>query len=578
VKEYSSTFMKRPVRLVGYAMAVCLVTLVATVYTVTSWQRAAEAHQRELESMVVMGAQGIDIYLATLEKSLAELGDELLEKGIGPSTDMRLARFARRFPEFQVIVIISPEGHALASSAMVSGHPSVDLSRTASFIDSLKHFSAGERMVLGRPIEGSMTRTWISPLRFGVRDAAGNLRFVVGAGLPQDRTHAFWKDVPLMPGGAMALVRDDLYLVARQPVPEGTPTSIFTAPFRGPLADHLIAHPKADAGFVRGASMFGESDIQIAFRRLRNFPLTFLVRDPTSNLIAQWWSSAWQTYALLLALLAGGIGIIRWTGVKQERWADEREARVAELEGLYGKLTQINFALERSNSQLSSSNAELEAFSYTVSHDLRAPLRAIDGFSMMLEGDITDTAGPEALALVTRVRSNVARMNELLSGLLDLARYSRQQLVTETLDPRAEVEAIFRELGTDAKKVRVEVGELPNGIGDRLLVREIWTNLISNAIKYSANVPSPEVRIGFEDGAYYVKDNGSGFDMAYAGQLFKMFSRLHGSTEFQGTGVGLAIVKRIVERHGGQIWADAKPNEGACFHFTLGEGQLALVG
>ena len=214
--------------------------------------------------------------------------------------------------------------------------------------------------------------------------------------------------------------------------------------------------------------------------------------------------------------------------------------------------------------------AELESFSYSVSHDLRAPLRAIDGYARMLEEDYAGRLDEEARRLLGVVRSNAIRMGQLIDDLLAFSRLGRQEAVSAPLD----MTQLSQEAADELRGERqVHASPLPTAKGDRALLKQVWLNLIGNALKYSAKNPAARVEIGAHEEAgetvYWVRDNGAGFDMRYADKLFGVFQRLHRSEESEGTGVGLAIVQRIVARHGGRVWAEAKPDEGACFWFSL---------
>jgi PAS domain S-box-containing protein len=229
----------------------------------------------------------------------------------------------------------------------------------------------------------------------------------------------------------------------------------------------------------------------------------------------------------------------------------------------------------RVEEELARSNAELEKFSYSVSHDLRAPLRAIDGFARALHEDYGPALNSDGQRLLGVIRDNAQRMGQLIDALLNFSRVGRQQLVTTSVDLTTLAQSVVDELRRSAGGVAVEftLHALPPITGDATLLRQVWVNLIGNAFKFSRNRAHPRVDIGahHEGDAviYYVKDNGAGFDMRYKDKLFGVFQRLHHVEEFEGTGVGLALAQRIIDRHGGRIWAEAKPNEGATFYFTL---------
>jgi signal transduction histidine kinase len=215
--------------------------------------------------------------------------------------------------------------------------------------------------------------------------------------------------------------------------------------------------------------------------------------------------------------------------------------------------------------QLESANRELEAFSYSVSHDLRTPLRAIDGFSQV----VLDQFGPQLPA---------QKMGALIDDLLTFARLNRQALSKRSFDTGILVRGALDELGYpfSGRKVEVRVGELPPSVGDPALLKQVWLNLISNALKYTGKRAAALVEIGSTkiDGvdAFFIRDNGTGFDMRYADKLFGVFQRFHRAEDYDGTGVGLAIVQRIIHRHGGLVWAQAAVDKGATFYFTLPAG------
>lgn len=219
-------------------------------------------------------------------------------------------------------------------------------------------------------------------------------------------------------------------------------------------------------------------------------------------------------------------------------------------------------------------NRELESFTYSVSHDLRAPLRIIDGYADILVEDHANTLDSEGRRCLSVIKSNAQRMGQLIDDLLDLSRTGRKGMAFDTVNMQLMVQEVVGEM-VDVKErnAQLKIGELPNVKADESLIRQVWINLISNALKYSSRGQVPEIQIrAVQKGDWYefsVSDNGVGFDMSYAGKLFGVFQRLHNDNEFEGTGIGLALVARIVKRHGGRIWADARPGQGATFTFTL---------
>jgi PAS domain S-box-containing protein len=227
--------------------------------------------------------------------------------------------------------------------------------------------------------------------------------------------------------------------------------------------------------------------------------------------------------------------------------------------------------------ELEAANKELESFSYSVSHDLRAPLRAIDGFSQAVQEDFSAQLPEEGQRYLKTIREGAQRMGVLIDDLLTFSRLSRLPLTRGTVNTNALVRELVADLSAMAENghAKIEMSDLPQSNADPALLRQVWTNLLSNALKYTRHRKGANIKIAAAetDGAttWFVQDNGTGFDMLYVDKLFGVFQRLHSAEEYEGTGVGLAIVQRIVERHGGRVWADAALDRGATFSFTLGQ-------
>ena len=228
--------------------------------------------------------------------------------------------------------------------------------------------------------------------------------------------------------------------------------------------------------------------------------------------------------------------------------------------------------------ELEAANNELEAFSYSVSHDLRAPLRHMDGFVRILLDRFAADLPPEAHRHLGVIVESAQKMGRLIDDLLRLSRMGRQPLSLQPVDIRALAAQVAEELLKDApeRKIDMRIGALPPCQGDLSLLRQVLVNLLSNAIKFTGKKEAARIEVGWsepeeieKDGTYYVRDNGAGFDMLYAHDIFGVFKRLHKPTEFDGTGVGLSIVQRIIQRHGGRVWVKAALDEGATFHFTV---------
>ncbi|HWD94701.1 MAG TPA: ATP-binding protein [Verrucomicrobiae bacterium] len=233
--------------------------------------------------------------------------------------------------------------------------------------------------------------------------------------------------------------------------------------------------------------------------------------------------------------------------------------------------------LKQKDAALEAASQELQAFSYSVSHDLRAPLRAMDGFAAMLKKSLGPDL-PEATGhALKRIQDNVSKMSKLIEGLLDFSSLTWMALTKKNFNPGDLAQSVFSELtiATPGRRVDCQISRLPACTADISLLRRVFAHLLSNSLKFTRDREPAVIRIGCRDEngerAYFVRDNGAGFDMEYSDKLFRVFQRLHSPSEFEGTGVGLAIVQRIIQRHGGRVWAEGQVGSGATFYFTLGE-------
>ncbi len=383
--------------------------------------------------------------------------------------------------------------------------------------------------------------------------------------------HRFPVRVPVMRGAELryvltAFVKPDLMreILTRQKVPEQSVSTIFDGrlnivarsrnhqQYAGSAVSESLARLMGSEGEGRGITTTREGqEVYSAFARSVRSPWGAALGVPRDLVDAP----LWRSYALSGAgfLLSLALGVIAAV------WLARRVA---------GQLQKVN-------AELQTSNKELEAFSYSVSHDLRGPLRAIDGYSSMVLEDYADSLPPEGRRYLERVRGSAKQMGHLIDDLLAFAQLARQEIARRRFEPRPLVEECVEKLRAETGKrdVECDIGELPACEADAALLRQVFLNLIGNAFKYTGKAARPRVEIGCErrDGedVYYVRDNGAGFDMKYADKLFGVFQRLHRNEEFEGTGVGLAIVQRIVARHGGRIWAQSEPGKGATFYFTL---------
>ena len=252
------------------------------------------------------------------------------------------------------------------------------------------------------------------------------------------------------------------------------------------------------------------------------------------------------------------------------------ERDVSERKRSEAAIRVLNDDLRRRADELTAANKELEAFSYSVSHDLRAPLRAMNGFSRILAEEYGPQFPPEARRYIGMVRDNAQQMGQLVDDLLRFSRLSRQPLTLQTVAPADLVRQTVEELQGDleGRQVELRVGDLPDCQADPALLKQVFANLLGNALKFTRHREVAVIEVDCRDEAgetvYYIRDNGVGFDPRFGHKLFGVFQRLHRAEDYDGTGVGLAIVQRIVHRHGGRIWAEGELDRGATFSFTLG--------
>ncbi|MDH5505627.1 MAG: PAS domain S-box protein, partial [Anaerolineae bacterium] len=255
---------------------------------------------------------------------------------------------------------------------------------------------------------------------------------------------------------------------------------------------------------------------------------------------------------------------------------------ITEQKQVEDRIRKLNDELEHRvterTAQLKNTNDELEAFAYTISHDLRAPLRAISGFSSILQEEFQSKIPKDGKRYLQMIHDNAAQMDQLILNLLEFSRLSRQPIRKRRVSTKQIVETAIKDMAAEMgdRQVEIVVGDLPDCLADQSLLKQVFLNLLSNAIKFTQQQKTAKIEVGILENdnienTFFVRDNGIGFDMKYIDKLFEVFQQLHSDKSFEGTGAGLAIVQRIILRHGGRIWAEAEKDNGAVFYFTLGE-------
>lgn len=273
------------------------------------------------------------------------------------------------------------------------------------------------------------------------------------------------------------------------------------------------------------------------------------------------------------------IEVLVYSSLIVDSESGEKSIAITERDITHEKITgeqvrQLNLRLQKNIIQLEAANRELESFSYSVSHDLRAPLRAVSGYTNILEESYLKHSDEDAKIVFSTIQRNVKKMSQLIDDLLDFARLGRKTVPKNEVEMNHLVKKVIEDLSSGAsRKVKFAVKPLHVAYGDYALLTQVWINFISNALKYSRNVDRPLIEIGSsqndDETTFFIKDNGVGFEIKYVEKLFGVFQRLHSEREFEGTGIGLAIIKRIISKHGGRVWAEGKVNNGATFYFSL---------
>ncbi|HEX8964698.1 MAG TPA: ATP-binding protein [Rhodocyclaceae bacterium] len=537
-------------------------------------------------------AQNIVSEIERVDMGLGVVQDEYeRERAAGRIDPGRLATLLRRqqarLPMVDEVRIADARGRLVYSSrdAVPAGISIGDRPYFVALRDD-----RGGGLAISRPLANRVTGKPVVILARRLSGPDGQFDGVVSAPVAIEWFNQKFAALKVGAGGTVVLrgnASRDFDLLARFPQAGLIGQTTISPVFRAMVAS------SPQGGVYRANAAADDVERTFSYEAVGAYPLIALVGLSTEDTLTEWRPEA-AKFGLLAAVFAvlsalGARFLLRSWGSQLRAYEEVRilNARLerdifarAQAEAEVTRLnTELEARVQERTRELQAANRELESFSYSVSHDLRAPLRAIDGYSAILMEDNEARLDDEGRRCLERIRGNATRMGNLIDDMLDFSRTARREMQVASIDMHALAREVFDEVRGDAprdREIELRLGRLPPARGDRAMIRQVLVNLISNAIKFSAPRDRAVIEIagtaGGGESVYSVRDNGVGFDMQYADKLFGVFQRLHGAAEFPGTGIGLAIVKRIVERHGGRVWAESRPGEGAAMHFTLPSG------
>lgn len=567
-------------------------------------QRAIHEVQRD-ELVAARNLADLEVTLIRNTRQILETLAQLpqVQRRESDSCNALFARLLKQSPHYTVMAAADPEGQAFASAPAAPG--------PVNAADRLwfKQAVQTRDFFVGEPVFGRISGKYSLNMSFPILDQTGQVQgaVVIGVDLHWLGSQLAKSDFP--PGTALVLTDSTRKVLFRYPEP---------LKYIGKrLPEVLIkAMNSRDEGVADGAGLPGDQRL-FAFARLsppwhellvaiglpREWALGLVNRELWRNLM---WLAAVAMLALAAARFGANIFIIqpvaRLLAVTRrlsegdltarsgalykegelgqlalafDQMAASLQEREAELNKAAAELRQRIGELDRRSLELAAANKELENFTYSVAHDLRAPLRAMGGFARVLLEDYPDRLDAEGERYLHVIHQEARKMGQLIDDLLALARLGRKEMTLAAIDMDELVKAIIAEskAAHPQRKLQIGLQPLPEAWGDKVMLRQLLFNLLDNAVKFTQGREPALIEVsGWSEGReniYGVKDNGVGFDMKYVDKLFEVFQRLHADEAFEGTGVGLAIVKRVIDRHGGRVWAEGKVNEGASFYFAI---------
>lgn len=499
-------------------------------------------------------------------------------------------------PSYAIIGAADPEGRVFASAPAAPAP--VNITDRPFFQKAIRT----RAFAVGEPLLGRISGKYNLPFAYPVMDENGRLQAVLYAGLDLEWLGNLLAKSDFPPTTALVLTDATGKVLFRYPDPLRYTGRMAPAPLIQPMATQVegVAEGVGLPGDVRLFAFARLSppwqDLRLAIGLPKDLAITQVNRDLGRNLI-------WLGLVALLSLVAAWFGgnsfilqpVAKFLEVTRRLTGGDLTARTGPLyqAGELGqlaqtfdhmadsiqerdeKLKQQVVELDERSAQLEAANKELEAFSYSVSHDLRSPLRGIAGFSRILLEDYADRLDEQGQKYLGFLQTDAHKMGKLIDDLLALSRLGRREMSFARFEMDSLARTVLAELQAlePGRTIQTNIQPLPAAYGDRAMLRQVLVNLLANALKFTRNKEAAVIEVsGRTEGnenIYCVRDNGDGFDMAYVHKLFGVFQRLHTDEKFEGTGVGLAIVKRIIDRHGGRLWAEGKVNGGAAFCFAL---------
>lgn len=552
----------------------------------------AQARENVVEQVQAMAHSIADDAQAYLERSRGQLSYLAARPGIRAmdpaNCDPMISELHHMSALYSVVLLVDGQGRMVCQSLPATG-------AAPSYADR-EWFQGAMRsdgMRAGVPIVGRLTGSLVVPLTMPVQDLQGQtIGAVMFAATLAEITHLVKRSVPLPPNSLITIVGSEGGIIARSPDPENMlgkdARQIQTLARHLKIREGHDTAPGAD-GFIR---IFG-------FTSIPEFNWLVSVGVPPDALQSQYLERLAQTVTIVVAVLAGALlfsiymtRLIRIpitslaraarSAAKGEFGVQAVESGPIEVEDvarefnrMLARRSESEAALALKNAQLEAANKELDAFSYSASHDLRSPLQTIDGFSRALQEDYGEKLEPEARDYLQRIRHAVQLMAQLVDDLLKLSRLSRAEMSFQVVDLATIAAGVAEQLRAQEPGRDIVINITPKATvyGDEHLLSVVMENLLGNAWKFSSRHAKARVEFGFlerdTERIYFVRDDGAGFDMERVEKLFIPFQRLHSTSDFPGTGIGLALVRRIILRHGGRVWAEGAPEKGATIYFTL---------